>query len=74
MVGLSKRRKAARHLISVHGIGERRECWLIGVARSVFRYVAKRVPQQDWLISKIKDIALSRVRYGIQPNTRTASK
>lgn len=63
MVGVSKRRKAARHLITRHGISERRACRLTGVSRTAFRYVTKRDPQ-DWLRQKIKEIALSRVRYG----------
>lgn len=63
MVDVSKRRKATKHLIATHGISERRACQLTGVSRSTFRYVSKRDPQ-DWLRSKIKGIALSRVRYG----------
>jgi len=63
VVGVSKRRKAAKHLITIHGISERRACRLTGVSITAFRYVAKRDPQ-DWLRKKIKEIALSRVRYG----------
>ena len=46
-----------------HSISERRACALIGIGRSSFRYKPQR-DSQDWLRTRIKAIALSRVRYG----------
>lgn len=63
MVGVPQKRKAVRHLISCHSISERRACGLVGIARSSFRYEHTR-DSQDWLRARIKEIALSRIRYG----------
>ena len=63
MVGVPNRRKVVKHLISTHAISERRACRLLGLSRSSFRYAKTRDPQ-DWLRTRIKEIARSRVRYG----------
>lgn len=63
MVGVSQRRNAARHLVQIHGVSERRACRLAGISRTAYRYESRADPQNA-LRTRIKDIARSRVRYG----------
>lgn len=63
MVGVSQRRNAARHLVQIHGVSERKACRLAGISRTAYRYESRADPQNA-LRNRIKDIARSRVRYG----------
>ena len=63
MVGASQRRSAVRYLAGRYSVSERRGCEVTGTARSTFQYKSRR-PSQEVLRQKIRDLALSRVRYG----------
>jgi len=52
-----------RHLQSCFEVSERRACEALNIARSVIRYQYQK-PDQSALRKQIRDIALSRVRYG----------
>ena len=64
MVGAPQRRAVARHLQKAYGISERRSCELAQVSRSVMRYQSKRALLDISMRKRIRDIALTRVRYG----------
>ena len=63
MVSASQRRSAVRYLAGRYAVSERRGCAVTGTARSTFQYKSTR-PSQEALRQKIRDLALSRVRYG----------
>ena len=63
MVSASQRRSAVRYLAGRYAVSERRGCAVTGTARSTFQYKSAR-PSQEALRQKIRDLALSRVRYG----------
>ena len=63
MVSASRRRSAVRYLTGRYGVSERRGCAVTGTARSTFLYCPTR-PSQEALRRKIRELALSRVRYG----------
>ena len=63
MVGASQRRSAVRYLAGRYSVSERRGCEVTRTARSTFQYKSIR-PSQESLRQKIRDLALSRVRYG----------
>ena len=63
MVGASQRRSAVRYLAGRYAVSERRGCEVTRTARSTFQYKSIR-PSQESLRQKIRDLALSRVRYG----------
>ena len=50
-------------MLSCYKVSERRACRLIQLSRTAYRYRHRR-PSQDALRKRIKEIALSRVRYG----------
>lgn len=60
---LAARRAAVRQLQGAYGIGERRACQASGFHRSSQRYRARRDPQTE-LRMRLRDLAVSRVRYG----------
>jgi putative transposase len=57
------RRDVVRHLQGAYGIGERRACKATGFHRSSQRYRSRRDPQTE-LRLRLRDLAVSRVRYG----------
>ena len=63
MVSASQRRSAVRYLAGRYSVSERRGCEVTRTARSTFQYKSIR-PSQESLRQKIRDLALSRVRYG----------
>ena len=63
MVGAPQRRSAVRYLAGRYSVSERRCCEVTGTARSTFQYKSTR-PSQEALRQKIRDLALSRIRYG----------
>ena len=64
MVNAQQRRAVARHLQKACGISERRACKLAQVCRPAFRYLGKRAVADIPMRKRIREIALTRVRYG----------
>ena len=63
MVGSGAKREAVTFITEHHEISERRACQLIGIHRSVLRYVNK--PSNDCvIIQKMKEIIAENPRYG----------
>ncbi len=63
MVGASQRRSAVRYLAGRYSVSERRGCEVTGMPRSTYQYKSVR-PSQEALRQRIRDLALSRIRYG----------
>jgi len=57
------RRDAARHIVDVLGLTERRACRLIGVSRSVARYISCR-PADTAVRGRLRTLAETYPRYG----------
>ena len=60
---MSQRRHAARHLMSLYSVSERRACRLAGLSRTALRYKHRKEPQAA-LRQRIIEIARTRIRYG----------
>jgi putative transposase len=63
VVGPQAKRLAVAHLMSFHALGVTRACGLIGISRSLYRYVAKR-PDDDELLARLTELAGQKRRYG----------
>ncbi len=63
MVSASQRRSVVRYLAGRYAVSEQCGCEVTRTARSTFQYKLIR-PSQEALRQKIRDLALSRVRYG----------
>ena len=63
MVSAPERRAVVRYLCGQYGISERHACRVVQVSRATVRYQARR-PSQQALRQRIRDLAVSRVRYG----------
>lgn len=63
MVTVEARRKAVE-LVTHKGVSQRRACWLIGLARSTFRYRARPRPYEDWLRRRLREMADEEPSYG----------
>lgn len=59
----AQRRVLAEHLIDAYRISARRACRVVALARSTFNYTP-RPRTDDALVARIREIALTRVRYG----------
>ena len=62
MLSAPQRREGAAVLVQ-HGISERRACYLVGIARSLFRY-RSRSPTDERLTEQLQHIAREHPRYG----------
>ncbi len=51
------------HLMAAHEMGVTRACGLIGISRSLYRYVSKR-PSDDALANRLRALAEQKRRYG----------
>ena len=51
------------HVQAVHGVSKRRGRMVLGINRSLIRYVSHR-PDQTALMLRIRDLAATRTRYG----------
>ena len=61
----AKRRKLAQYLVEAYRVSTRRACRVILLARSTFRY-EPRPRTDEALLARIREIALTRVRYGYE--------
>ncbi|MGH7186521.1 MAG: IS3 family transposase, partial [Pseudomonadota bacterium] len=57
------RRRAVRHAMAAHGLGQRRACRLVGMDRSSFQYRARR-PEDGALRERLRALASERRRFG----------
>lgn len=63
MVKVKKQREMVKWMMERFGVSERRACSVLGVHRSAIRRKPSRAPQ-DFLLSRIRDIASTRVKFG----------
>lgn len=65
MVGPAARREVVGHLVSAHGLSERRACGLVQVGRSSVRY-EPRPDRNVWLRERLRELAERRRRFGCE--------
>ena len=63
MVTPVARREAAAHLVTVHGMSERRACLTLSIDRSSVRYRSRR-PDDGELRARLRELASERGRFG----------
>lgn len=61
-MGLVSLRAAATFLIETYGVGQRKACELMGVARSSFRYQSRKDDRE--LTQELVQLAQAKPRYG----------
>jgi len=64
MVSPLARRTAVKHLTKQGECSQRRACVVVGVSRSVARYVARKRQDEARLVKKIRKLAVHHSRYG----------
>lgn len=64
MVSPLARRSAAKYLVKERKCSRRRACIIVGISRSVVRYVAKQREDEVELIKKVHKLAVRNSRYG----------
>jgi len=65
VVGPAARREVVGHLVSAHGLSERRACGLVQVGRSSVRY-EPRPDRNVWLRERLRELAERRRRFGCE--------
>lgn len=63
MVKPARRRAAVKHLVDRHGVSESRACRVVGISRSVHRYVAHG-KNETALRMRLRELAEARRRFG----------
>ena len=64
MVSPLARRSAVKYLVKQMGSSQRRACVVVGLSRSLVRYIARRRRDEAKLIKKIHKLAIRHSRYG----------
>jgi len=64
MVSPLARRSAVKYLVKQMGSSQRRACVVVGLSRSLVRYIARRRRDEAKLIKKIHRLAIRHSRYG----------
>ena len=64
MVSPLARRSAAEYLVKERECSRRRACIIVGISRSVVRYVARQREDEVELIKKVRELAVRNSRYG----------
>ncbi|MEA2086383.1 MAG: IS3 family transposase [Chloroflexota bacterium] len=64
MVSPLARRSAVKYLVKQMGSSQRRACVVVGLSRSLVRYIARRRRDEAKLIKKIHELAIRHSRYG----------
>jgi len=64
MVSPLARRSVARYLTKVGRCSERHACTIVGLSRSLVRYIARRRKDEAALITEIRKLAIHHSRYG----------
>jgi putative transposase len=64
MVSPLARRSAVKYLVKQRGSSQRRACVVVGLSRSLVRYIARRSKDEAMLIKKIHKLAIRHSRYG----------
>ena len=64
MVSPLARRSAVKYLVKRRGSSQRRACVVVGLSRSLVRYIARRRRDEAKLIKKIHRLAIRHSRYG----------
>jgi len=64
MVSPLARRSAARYLTGQGKCSQRRACMVVGMSRSVVKYVARKRQDEVGLVKKIHELAICNGRYG----------
>ena len=64
MVSPLARRSAAKYLVGERKCSERKACRVLGLSRSVAKYVARRRKEEEALVRRIHELAMRNSRYG----------
>jgi putative transposase len=64
MVSPLARRSAVKYLVKQRGSSQRRACVVVGLSRSLARYIARRSKDEAMLIKEIHRLAIRHSRYG----------